>query len=140
MKIYPGETFNLTAVIVGAEFGTGVDTVYAHILSKGASISESRLQKIDKPDVFNLSYTVNTTNTEVVLALTTTNREVSMSDHDDRHRRDLINDDIERYNSNGIISTNLLTTLVFVNIELKDKINAQLDLRKLPRTTVWVLL
>ena len=123
VKIYPGETFNLTAVIVGAEFGTGVGTVYAHTLSKGASILESRVQKIDKPDVFNLSYTVNTTNREIVLALTTTNREVSMSDHDDHHRRDLINDDIEIqcYNSNGAISTTLLITPVFVNIELKDK-------------------
>ena len=121
VKIYPGETFQLTAVIVGAEFGTGVGAVYAHILSKGASILESHVQKIDKPDVFNLSYTVNTTNTEVVLALTTTNREVSTSDHDDHHRRDLINVDIDRYNSNGVISTNLLTTPVFVNIELEQK-------------------
>ena len=130
VKIYPGETFNLMVVIVGFEFGTGVGTVYAHVLNGDASISpEQLLQKIDKPANFSLSYTVNSTDAKVELALTTTNREVSMLHHDD-HRKTIIDDDINRYNSSGVISTNLLTTPVFINIELEDKCPVGFEIRK----------
>ena len=121
--VYHGEAVHLEAVLVGAEFGTGVGMVYAQFLdTEDTKIlpKHNYSQKIDKPDeISSLYYTVNATASEVVLVLTANNRSGSKLTYDD-HTEHAMNRDIENhFKSDGVISADLLTTPIYVTITLK---------------------
>ena len=79
-SVHPGEEFNLEAVLVGAEFGTGTGYVYAQFLFESSSELYLPYQYSKRIDNFKkctrLSYTVYSSNPQEILVLTSTDETV----------------------------------------------------------------
>ena len=121
--LYPGETFNVSAVVVGDEFGTLSSTVYANLISiwNHQVISLGKLQ--DSQTVYyqqcsNLTYSVHfDLNTQVSVVLKV-NQAATSKIGDVDSIKEKIKQEITQYHENKVIPTNLLTTPIFLNITL----------------------
>ena len=131
-EVYFGEMFDVNMQIVGMEFGTGLGTVYAQLLPDNVNIypTHNYSQLIDKisDSNFRLYYTVNVTDpeTEKVDLVLSTSRE-SSKPLDEFYS--VLEKDIDKYKESGVISTNLLTTPVFISIKFKQKCPAGFAMR-----------
>ncbi len=78
--VYPGESFSLRAVLVGAEFGAGTGAVYAQFLSPSSSHlypAHQYSQRVDNfKDCTQLTYTVYSSSSYEVLVLTSSDETV----------------------------------------------------------------
>ena len=131
ISIYRGETFTLTAHIVGYDFGTTIGAIHANFLDKTPF---SRLEKSEYSQQANnskvcssLSYTVYSKRDDQVLLLKPSILPVSVHVGNRFLRRNIamqkahINQQISYYKSydqHGCINEDLLTTPVFVNVSL----------------------
>ena len=118
--VFPGEEFNLKAVLTGAEFGTGTGAVYAQFLQDNnnhdvkLSSSDQYSQRVDDlnaPQQLHYSIYSNSSNEILVLAAT----DGTILTYGDEYQ---ISSAIERNRNTGVIPPILLTTPVFVNVTL----------------------
>ena len=80
--IYPGQTINISAVVVGQNFGTVAGSAYAHFLQEGCLPQlkpEQKVQSVTQRNCSNLSYTIFSQGeaSEAVLVLTVQDSYVS---------------------------------------------------------------
>ena len=79
-SVYPGESFNLKAILVGAEFGTGTGAVYVQFLSPSNSHLYPPHQYSQRVNNFKectqLIYTIYSSNSHEVLVLTASDETV----------------------------------------------------------------
>ena len=122
--VYPGEFFSISAVTVGAEFGTTTGTVYAKLQqSSSGSVTgylgpnQAYQQVHTKDNCTTFRYSVHSQSkheTMYLVSLDTTNRQV----YEDYYKS--VETAIEEYTHDNIVSAVLLTVPVFINITLKD--------------------
>ena len=135
VSVYPGQEFSLEAVLVGYEFGLGTGTINAQLMHHhGAQIwPESRkFQRMEEPKKTNLSYTLYTNDIkDTILVLTAENRnEIDQNlEESEVSLREAIND----FCSSGIISSDLLTTPVYINVTFKLECPPGFELRQPPK-------
>ena len=135
LTVYPGQEFSLEAVLVGYEFGVGTGTINAQLMNNsGAQIwpESSKFQTMEEPKKTNLSYTLYTNDTkDTILVLTAENRnEIDQNvEESEVSLREAIND----FYSSGIISSDLLTTPVYINVTFKLECPPGFELRQPPK-------
>ena len=120
LKVYPGEKFNISVVIVGGDFGTTIGTVYAKFASTtNASSSSISLDSIDVNSITctNLTYSILSSAAKEVLYLSTDDRDIE-GDFSYVQYRSKISTDVRDYNENDKINPSLLTGFMFINITL----------------------
>lgn len=112
LKIYSGESFNLSLVVVGHDFGVTTGAITANFISQNGH-SQPRLhqyqyhQWLGSTQCSNVTYTVSSVNEMENIYLQTTTRIVSKLNN-----KHVINDLIEIYDSNnnyGCLGPKLLT-------------------------------
>ncbi len=122
-ELYPGEKFNVSATVVGDEFGTLTSTVYASILDSvsgeptsvdlgvGQSVQAVNFEKCN--DLTYSLHSYNATNGTLILKvnLTSTGRYGNY---------DILNNDLLKYEQSKVIPSTLLTTPVYKNFTLLD--------------------
>ena len=129
ISVYRGETFTLSAHVVGYDFGTTVGVVHARFRYSNTfsqlGQSENNQPVNDGENCTILEYTVSTKYNSEVLQLQTSVLPVTIdvnkkSDDFQKQERVNINNDILDYTShdNGCLRKELLTTPVFINITL----------------------
>ena len=122
---YPGEPFNVSLVVVGAEFGTTIGSVYAKLLHVPLNTSSihntafgnenEAMQLLHSNDhCINLTYSVWSSNSCEIIYLTTTN--VTVKYYGDTKE---IRNAIQEYKTSNVIPLSLLTTPVFINVTLR---------------------
>ncbi len=125
-SISAGDTFTLSAVIVGGSFGTTTGTVYADFLPLENSNQDAPSLKdshqyaqwiTSHTRCFELQYTVYSRNSWELLYLTSTSVSQSRA-REALGKKGELAVDIANYNRMGNISYNLLRTPIFVNITL----------------------
>ena len=134
IKAYRGEIFQLSAFVVGYNFGTTVGTVYARFLHSDP-FTRAHLEKLQYNQLINnsevctnLKYSVSTTShTEILLLQTSVLPVPVYSDETAANTTNLsvqkgrINqfiDDYTSHNGDGCLSESLLRTPIFINITL----------------------
>ena len=140
ITVYPGQAFSLEAVLVGFEFGQVTGTVNAQLLnhhSDGIEIwpERSRFQRIETPNKTNLSYTLysNDISESVVLILTAEKRnDIDKSLEEEEFS---LRGAVDEFNSTGVISSDLLTTPVYINVRFKPECPPGFKLRQYPNIT-----
>jgi predicted outer membrane repeat protein len=136
VTVYPGQEFILEAVLVGFEFGQGTGTINAQLIDNGGAEiwpKRSKFQRIGEPTIANLSYTLysNDTSDKPILVLMAENRNEinkNLEEGEDRLR-----EAINEFHSSGIISSDLLTTPVYVNVKFKPECPPGFQLRQPPK-------
>ena len=128
---YPGESFSLSVVLVGGDFGTTIGIVqtrtrYSNQSSYPVCNQESAMSThqcfhvVTRTKCTRLNYTIHSRNTSelVTLILTTTKSDLVRSLNKTTYKRD-ISESIDSYNIDGVIDARLLFTPIFINIALK---------------------
>ena len=117
---YPGEPFNISAVVVGENFGTVTGSVYSNFLPLGKNRIAPKLeelqhiQKVSKSaGCTELQYTVLSANAMEVMVLTA--KDVTTLHYESQDRVDGM---IKFYNYFGFPSLNILKLPVYINITL----------------------
>jgi hypothetical protein len=136
VTVYPGQEFILEAVLVGFEFGQGTGTINAQLIDNGGAEiwpKRSKFQRIGEPTIANLSYTLysNDTSDKPILVLMAENRNEinkNLEEGEDRLR-----EAINEFHSSGIISSDLLTTPVYVSVKFKQECPPGFQLRQPPK-------
>ena len=116
--IYPGEQFPISAVVVGAEFGTTIGEVYAKLLPLNAlqtSIQDPFL-RISTPFCTSLNYTIHSNSSSETIYLTSS--DITLKYYGDTNE---IEKSIDSYNDSSIIPYSLMSTPVFINVSLSTK-------------------
>ena len=114
--IYPGQTFNISVVTVGQQFGVVNGTVYGQ-LQPLANHSNSHLegllssQRVGQPECTSLNYSIRSNGSAEILVLTA--RELIATRIADEK-------DISKYRTDGRITKRLLSTPVHVTVSLLD--------------------
>ena len=115
--VYPGEVFPISAVVVGAEFGTTIGEVYAKLLPLNASSQVSihnPFLRIFTPFCTSLNYSIHSNNSFEIIYLTTAN--ITLKYYGDA---DEIAKSIDSYNDSGVIPYSLMSTPVFITVTLR---------------------
>ena len=117
---YPGETFNISAVVVGENFGTVTGAVYSKFLPLGKDRMAPRLEELQHfqrimrlARCTNLQYTVLSENEEEVMVLTA--KDVTTLYYGSK---DEVNSLLVEYKIDGHPSRDLLKYPVYINITL----------------------
>ena len=131
MTAYPGETFSISAITVGADLGTTTGTVYAKIMrSSNGSITgrfgksqhhdwEFESHQVSRNDRCTpLKFRIHSQSKYEVLYLVSTNASYRREYEDYYYSN--IDTAIEEYDTKDTVSTVLLTTPVFIKVTLKD--------------------
>ena len=131
MTAYPGETFSINAITVGADLGTTTGTVYAKIMhSSNGSITgrfgksqhhdwEFESHQVSRNDRCTpLKFRIHSQSKYEVLYLVSTNASYRREYED--YYYSSIDTAIEEYDTKDTVSTVLLTTPVFIKVTLKD--------------------
>jgi predicted outer membrane repeat protein len=108
---FPGLEFSLGVILVGDEFGISAGTLYAQVLPNKTEAQIQPLLQTHPPQVMN--YRLYSKNSHEVLVLTATNEKIVHYGNPEQ-----MDEDIEIYNSTGIIPPDLLTTPIYVNVRL----------------------
>ena len=117
-SVYPGESFILKAVLVGAEFGTGTGVVYAQFLSPSNSQLHPPYQYSQRVKNFKectrLTFTVYSSSSHAVLVLTASDETVlNYGDQEKLMKESYFYD----YHI-SVAPPSLLTTPVYINLTL----------------------
>ena len=119
---FPGEEFQLNAILTGAEFGTAPGAVYAHFLPRVNGDrstghlwpSYQTVQRVSRGYQM-LNYSVQSTNPYELLVLSATAGTILAYGNEDQ-----IVDAIETYKHSKVIPSLLLTTPVYINVTLSE--------------------
>lgn len=137
INVYPGQEFSLEAVLAGYEFGQGTGTVNAQLLDHSSAEiwpKRNRFQRIETPTKAELRYTLYSNDTrDNVLVLTAEKR--NEIDNNLQEVEVSLQDDITEFHSSGIISSNLLSTPVYVKVRFKPECPPGFTLRQHPNVT-----
>ena len=117
VSVFPGEEFNISGVIVGAQFGAGTGSVYAQFLTDSSAQLVPDYQYSQGirniGPCTELNYSVYTRNQAEVMVLTVTDGTVgALGD------RSGIKKLLQKYNQTGVIPPGLLISPVYININL----------------------
>ena len=114
-EVTPGEELTLSAVVVGANFGSVYGPVYASTDKEWNSHKYQLVQNIEGiGECHNLTYTIEgTPRGTVQLVLSTDGSPLSGN-------KNIVMDAIQRYEENGEIDINLLTTPLSVTLHMQD--------------------
>ena len=119
---FPGEEFQLNAIITGAEFGTGTGAVYANFLPRVDS--DRKIGHLSPPyqdsqrinlENQTLNYSIYSNNPYEVLVLSATAGTILANGDEDQ-----IVDAINTYEKSTVIPSLLLTTPVYINVTLSE--------------------
>ena len=117
---YPGERFNISAVVVGENFGTVTGSVYSNFLPLGkykiaAKLEElQHFQRVSKSaGCTELQYTVLSENVKEVMVLTA--KDVTTLHYGSKH---IVDEMVDRYNYLGFPRGDILELPVYINITL----------------------
>ena len=118
ITVSPGELFNVSAVLVGADFGTSLGTVYTNLLNSKENTAildkRFRVQNIVSVDkCTQLQYQIKTNLTNVTLCLHPYDTRIRLYGNKEQTNRS-----IEDYISNGVPPIDLQTTPVYINVTL----------------------
>ena len=119
ITVSPGENFSISAVLVGADFGTSRGTVYAYLLESDESIIlEESYQAQSITNVSNctkLQYRIksNVTNTTVTLYMRASYEKIRIYGQEKS-----LNNSINDYNHTGVPPFDLQTTPIYINVTL----------------------
>ena len=121
LSAIPGEEFHLEAVLVGGEFGTGTGAVYAQFLPSSGGSSEANLessyqysQRVHNTNASQpLRYSVLSNNTYEIIVLSATDGAI-LTDGVEKQ----IEDAVEVYEKSKVAPAILLTTPVYIHINL----------------------
>ena len=122
---YPGESFNLSLVLVGDEFGAVSGTVYGTLLkqehSKYKLDPSYRSQEVGFKKCNDVEYSIHSTRSEETLVLTANTASIDMYG-DAKNMKSYIKkfQNIKNPHVHGVIPSGLLSTSVFVNVTLED--------------------
>ena len=111
---FPGEEFNISAVVVGYEFGTVSSEIYANLSPRPNSTSlmtSLSIQAVGSKKCSNLTYSVHSMLTET-LVLSATAASLELYD------RSAVLYSINEFNSTKVIPEVLLTTPVLINVSI----------------------
>ena len=112
---FPGEKFNISAVVVGYEFGTVSSEIYANFIPRpnGTSFMNPKvsIQTVDSKQCSNLTYSVHSVHDETIV-LTATAASLKFYDSSD------VSYSIYEFNSTKVIPDVLLTTPVLINVAI----------------------
>ena len=126
---FPGEKFNVSAVLVGDEFGTVSGTIYATLLPNERSLNQ-QLQEVSFKKCSLLEYSIHARPQPKTLVLTA-NR-VNIDEYADlKEVERIVNDQVRQENAakHGI-TPELLSQPIFINITLEDcPVGFKLDAR-----------
>ena len=114
ITIIPGESIDLSIVVVGQDFGATTGLVYAYIQKLNTQQRKYQQWHLDTPECLAVNYTVNASGFKdhELLYLHTTRSSVNIWNQTE------IQKSISDYAEDGCIDTNLLTTPVYFNITL----------------------
>ena len=114
---FPGEIFQIEAVLAGAEFGLGIGIIYAQFLPNPKShpkLSQNQyLQRVPEPYIIQLNYSIFSYASHEVLVLAATGAKFLVNGN-----TSLIAQAVQMYEKTGIIPTILLTTPVYINVTI----------------------
>ena len=111
--VYPGEVFSISAVAVGAEFGTTVGYIYAKLLN-ASSLIRNTFNQFDSPHCTQMNYSIYSNNSLEIVYLTSTN--ITLKYYGDTSD---IASTVSSYRINDVVPYSLLTTPVFINVTIK---------------------
>ena len=122
-SVYPGETFTLDVVLVGAEFGTGTGVVYAQFLSPSSFHLHPRHQYLQRVNDFKqctqLNYTVYSYSPLAHEVLVLTASDKTVVEYGDKQ---MLSKESDMYNQQRLLSVappaGLLITPVYINLTL----------------------
>ena len=114
-NVFPGEEFDIKAVLIGAEFGAGAGTVCAQFLpSNQPQLAQNQYwQGVQKPNIIQLNYSVFSKTSHEVLVLATTGAKFLA--YGDKNQ---IAEAVSTCQATRVIPSILLTTPVFINVTL----------------------
>ena len=117
---YPGEPFNISAVVVGENFGTVTGSVYSKFLPLGKNRAAAKLEELQRfqrvsrsAGCTELQYTVLSENVKEVMVLTA--KDVTTLHYASQNDVDRM---VRFYNNNNYPSINIVKLPVYVNITL----------------------
>ena len=117
---YPGENFNISAVVVGENFGTVTGSVYSNFLRLGKNRAAPKLEELQhfqrvsrSAGCTELQYTVLSENTDEVMVLTA--KDVTTLHFRSQYKVDEM---VNRYNYVGFPMEDILELPVYINITL----------------------
>ena len=116
VEIYPGKPFNVSAAVVGDDFGTTTGSVYAKFLNAGTGLMQLQAtQWTDHSNCSQLYYTIfsNETQGNKTLVLRVEANKYHKMNPD-------ISQDIGEFRSKGHITDELLSTPVHINVILEE--------------------
>ena len=116
-RVYSGEPFNLSLVVVGHDFGITTGAIYANFNGK-QKLARSH-QWLNETKCSNVTYTIISANKYEILYLQT--KENIVNSYNIYGNRNLLNYSIVKYtsfNDHGCLDQNLLTTQVYVNVSI----------------------
>ena len=138
ITVYPGQAFSFEAVLVGFEFGQVTGTVNAQLLNHHSTEiwpECSRFQRIETPNKTNLSYTLYSSDISESVVLVLTAEKRNDIDKNLEEEELSLRGAVDEFNSTGIISSDLLTTPVYINIRFKPECPPGFKLRQHPNIT-----
>ena len=123
--VYPGQTFSLSAYVVGQHFGPSKGTVYAQFLNKTSTVSFLPLQRSQTVTQYYcdsehniLSYTIRTPQIAESGTLVLTAEDVYVSEYIDEHA---IEEAIKEYRKdNSSVPSALLQLPLYINITISE--------------------
>ena len=118
-RVYSGEPFNLSLVVVGHDFGITTGAIYANFMHKnGKQKLDKSHQWLNETKCSNVTYTIISANKYEILYLQTKENIVNSYIYSNRNS---LKHSIVKYNSfndRGCLDQNLLTTQVYVNVSI----------------------
>ena len=120
VSVYRGETFTLSATVVGCDFGTTIGSVYAQLHFHSSTLSPSQYSQLvnSSETCTSLEYTIYSKKDSEILQLQVHILPINLLVYDYKKK---ISSGIELYTSNarfGCLTKDFLQTLVLVNITL----------------------
>ena len=120
--VYPGQPFNISVVLVGAQFGTTVGLVFASLVPSNNNANSrfgNRAEAIqtisDNDNCTNLTYTIWSSGDHVTMSLSAMDNAQKFGETAEEIRKA-----IDTYSETNVVPISLLTTPLYFNITLKD--------------------
>ena len=118
IQVYPGETFLLSAIVVGYDFGTTKGTIHASFIPSNATVSASLLpfqydQWTGRAECTDLNYMIFSFTKHEIMSLHSQKRSINVYGNVTS-----VNQSIENWHKHSCIDEGLLTTPVFINVNL----------------------
>ena len=114
-SVHPGESFNLSVIVVGADFGAVAGSVFATTNEQSYLTSLESAQNIATPECQNMTYTIHSRNEKVELILSIDGSELNTW----YKNKSITSKYVEEYKTKGVIDVNLLTTPLYIGLTMQ---------------------